>query len=62
MSYKIIITKQIQNPNYEEQTKNRDYGYNNKEPQILWEVECLKMDIEEEEFNAIRKACLEVMK
>ncbi|MGE0199288.1 MAG: hypothetical protein AB7O96_00950 [Pseudobdellovibrionaceae bacterium] len=62
MNYKITITKQVENPNYEEEKKSREYGFNSIAPQKYWEVEALKMDLEEDEFSAIRKACLEVMK
>ena len=68
MKYKITIQKFTENPNYAEeykafQERNRYNTFNQNEqayPQLLHSIAVLETEITEEQFDAIRKAALEV--
>ena len=65
--YKITVERFTVNPNYAEEYKewrerNR-YGnnYSNAEPVLLIPEKSLTSELTEDEFKAVKKACLEVM-
>lgn len=63
--YKITITKTEPNPHYEEESKKwESMGYgrvNGTMPQPENKVKVLDSTLTDEEFQAVKKACLEVM-
>lgn len=72
MKYKITITKEIENPNYDiesvkDYNKKSEFGYGGQrpfDPNLMSkniDVEALKTDLTEVEFDAIKKAVLTVM-
>lgn len=68
MHYKITITRTVPNPNYKEELevfKDRSsrygYGQNISEPQLEIEENSLFTILNEEQFAAVRKACVEAM-
>ncbi len=62
--YRITITKVIENPDYE---KPEFMGYSPRgctestRNSKMIETEALTMDLTEEEFKAVKKACLDTM-
>lgn len=64
--YCIKIFKLIDNPEYEAQLKeweerNRYRGMNEGRPETQIKLPALETILTEEEFNKVRKACIEVM-
>ena len=58
MEYQIVITKREKNPAFE---PNKTYYHHNEMPLEYLEWKCLTTVLSEEEFKAVKKACLEVM-
>lgn len=65
--YKIIIQKEVKNPNYEKETENyskrNEYWYSNMNrieppPEFFYE-DCLTTELEENEWKAVRKAIID---
>lgn len=58
MEYEIVITKREKNPNY---TPKKPYEHYQEEVEFYLSQKVLSVVATEEEFKAIKKACLEVM-
>ena len=72
MTYTIKITKQVINENYEQEMsewRENEHkrscglvGFYGEQPSKFFPITCLEMDLEEAEFHAVRKACVEAIK
>jgi len=66
MEYEIEISMFVKNPNYEKELEKYNErirytnDYNNPTPMPTEKVKCLFTRIDEQQFEAIRKAALEV--
>ena len=69
MSYKIVVTKLVENPNYEEErirfeqdVRGRFQDYNPEaRPKKMIEDRQLEITLTEEEFQEVKKGVLQVM-
>lgn len=61
MNYKITIIKQVENPDYIP-TENRPYAYMEGRMDKYNDEQVLLCQLNEEEFSAIKKAVIEVIK
>lgn len=61
MSYKLKIIKEGPNPGYDPKKARQYNDFNNPGPCPTIAEKILEVEVTEEEFKAIKKACLEVM-
>jgi hypothetical protein len=63
--YRVLVTREVVNEQYEEQMqsyqRNQRWNSNEQAPQRTQAIKTLEMLLTEEEFDAVRKAALEVM-
>lgn len=58
MKIKLTVDKAMENPNYDA-NKHERYGFN--DPERIFVTRMLEVELTEEQWNAVRKAVLEVM-
>lgn len=57
--YKVTVTKETPNPNYEEDVKRSAYSYQGSPSKVIT-VDVLVVDLTEKEFSAMKRAIIEV--